>query len=255
MLLGLHKLVCYSGALTLHLTYKYAFEGCQRAVMPKKELAPEFIDQWPGHPVIRFYETNKPYGCFSNFADFVVEIDGLIWPTSEHYFQAMKFTDVAYRETIRSAPKAFEAARLGRDRSQPVQDDWNEAREAVMRKALKAKFEQHDDLRAILVSTNGALIVEHTANDAYWGNGGDGSGRNRLGELLMEVRDSYSAEGIPVFQVPHWVRYPKIARSDMFWRMGEGEDIACKFAKFYNLLPAVARIEFDRYFPEEWQYI
>jgi N-glycosidase YbiA len=217
---------------------------------PKKDMAPEFIDQWPGRPVIRFYETNKPYGCFSNFAAFVLEIDGIIWPTSEHYFQAMKFTNTAYRAAIRGAPKAFEAARFGRERSQPIRDDWNEVRGAVMLKALKAKFEQHDDLRAILLSTNGALIVEHTASDAYWGDGGDGSGRNMLGELLMEVRDSYHLESIPEFQVPHWVRFPKIARSDMFWRMGLGEGIASKFALFRNSLPPPAQMEFDRYFPE-----
>src|SRR5215469_15123521 len=171
---------------------------------PKKEKAPEFIDQWPGRPVIRFYQTNKPYGCFSNFAAFALEIDGTIWPTSEHYFQAMKFTNTAYREAIRGTPKAFEAARLGRDRNQSIRDDWSEGRDTVMLRALKAKFEQHDDLRAILLSTNGALIVEHTASDVYWGDGGDGSRRNRLGELLMEVRDSYPLESILEFQVPHW---------------------------------------------------
>ena len=55
--------------------------------------------------------------------------------------------------------------------------------------ALRAKFTQHDRLRRLLVDTGHAELVEHTRNDHYWGDGGDGSGRNRLGVLLMRLRD------------------------------------------------------------------
>jgi len=58
-----------------------------------------------------------------------------------------------------------------------------------MLEAVRTKFTQHDDLRAILLGTGNARIVEHTTNDSYWGDGGDGSGRNRLGEILMQVRE------------------------------------------------------------------
>jgi len=57
-----------------------------------------------------------------------------------------------------------------------------------MRDAVRAKFEQHDALRQALLDTGDARLVEHTEHDAYWGDGGDGSGRNRLGEILMELR-------------------------------------------------------------------
>lgn len=59
---------------------------------------------------------------------------------------------------------------------------------AVMRKAVHAKFTQHADLAAALLATGDAKIVEHTDNDDYWGDGGDGSGKNWLGKILMEVR-------------------------------------------------------------------
>ncbi len=55
--------------------------------------------------------------------------------------------------------------------------------------ALRAKLTQHADLRALLLGTGEAPLIEHTANDAYWGDGGDGSGKNRLGALLMRVRE------------------------------------------------------------------
>jgi predicted NAD-dependent protein-ADP-ribosyltransferase YbiA (DUF1768 family) len=46
----------------------------------------------------------------------------------------------------------------------------------------------------MLLSTGHETIVEHTANDDYWGDGGDGSGRNRLGLLLMELREILRAD-------------------------------------------------------------
>ena len=63
-----------------------------------------------------------------------------------------------------------------------------------MREALRAKFTQHPALRSLLLSTGDETIVEHTENDNYWGDGGDGSGRNRLGVLLMELREKLCAE-------------------------------------------------------------
>ena len=57
-----------------------------------------------------------------------------------------------------------------------------------MREALRAKFTQHAALRELLLATGDALLVEHTKNDAYWGDGGDGTGLNRLGKLLMVLR-------------------------------------------------------------------
>ena len=55
-----------------------------------------------------------------------------------------------------------------------------------------AKFSQHDDLKILLLSTGEAKLIEHTENDAYWGDGGDGKGKNYLGILLMQVREEIS---------------------------------------------------------------
>jgi ribA/ribD-fused uncharacterized protein len=55
--------------------------------------------------------------------------------------------------------------------------------------AVRASFGQHAELGEILLHTGDAMIVEHTEKDAYWGDGGDGSGKNMLGRILMEVRD------------------------------------------------------------------
>lgn len=57
-----------------------------------------------------------------------------------------------------------------------------------MLEALRAKFGQHPDLRRRLLATRERLLAEHTDRDRYWGDAGDGTGRNRLGLLLMQVR-------------------------------------------------------------------
>jgi hypothetical protein len=56
-------------------------------------------------------------------------------------------------------------------------------------KAVLRKFETHADIREVLLSTGNELIVENAPGDYYWGCGADGSGKNRLGQILMEVRE------------------------------------------------------------------
>jgi len=140
--------------------------------------------------VITFYSVSDPFGEFSNFAPYPISVDGDLWPTSEHYFQAQKFDDEAYRKRIRKSDSPMIAARLGRSRKQKLRDCWEAVKVGVMRTAVLAKFMQHPELRSLLLSTGEANLVEHTENDDYWGDGGDGSGKNMLGRTLMEVRET-----------------------------------------------------------------
>jgi len=92
-------------------------------------------------------------------------------------------------EEIRLAKSPMVAARMGRARSRPLRRDWEQVKDGVMQDALRAKFSQHPGLKAKPLATADARLVEHTKNDSYWADGGDGTGRNRLGELLMELRE------------------------------------------------------------------
>src|SRR5262245_21003709 len=149
--------------------------------------------------VIHFYSVSDEYGCFSNFAPYPVRMDGQVWPNPEHRFQAQNCAGTkggeATREAIRRERSPMVAARLGRSRRQPIRPDWQSARDEAMRRVVRAKFEQHADIRAVLLGTGDATLVEHTENDDYWGDGGDGSGHNMLGRILMEVRDALRAAG------------------------------------------------------------
>lgn len=139
--------------------------------------------------VINFYATGDAYGEFSNFAPFPIRVEGQTWPTSEHYFQAQKFEDETHREAIRTTASPMIAARMGRDRKKKLRADWESVKVGIMTDAVRAKFTQHDELRTLLLATDDAKLVEHTTNDSYWGDGGDGSGRNMLGQILMRVRE------------------------------------------------------------------
>src|SRR4051794_41008876 len=143
--------------------------------------------------VIQFYHKGEPYYECSNFAPYPIRLQGKSWPTSEHYFQAQKHAGTPLEEQIRLVESPREAFQVGR--SQPSRADWEQVKEAVMREAVLAKFTQHAHLRELLLATGDALLVEHTENDHYWGDGGDGSGKNRLGHVLMSVREQLSRAG------------------------------------------------------------
>jgi len=137
---------------------------------------------------IHFYSVDDEYGEFSNFAPFSIVLNKKKWPTSEHFFQAQKFIEPKDQEQIRRANSPLLAARLGRDRKKKLRKDWEAVKISIMRQALLAKFTQHEELRQLLLSTGNAALVEHTENDDYWGDGGDGTGKNMLGRLLVEIR-------------------------------------------------------------------
>ncbi|MBH8605650.1 MULTISPECIES: NADAR domain-containing protein [unclassified Thermoactinomyces] len=144
---------------------------------------------------IYFYRVNEPYGCFSNFSAHGFMLDGKWWPTSEHYFQAQKFAGTPYEEKIRLIKSPKDAVTMGRDRRLPLRQDWELVKDEVMRKAVLQKFKSHHDIRAILLSTGNREIVENSPVDYYWGCGADGSGKNMLGQILMEVREELRREG------------------------------------------------------------
>lgn len=145
--------------------------------------------------VIRFYRTGDAYGFLSNFSPHPFVLGSRMWPTVEHYFQAQKFAGTPDEEAVRTAPTPLAAAQMGRSRRRRVRSDWLAVRDDVMREAVLAKFTQHGELCEALLATREAELVEHTTYDDYWGDGTDGKGQNRLGEILADVRSELRARG------------------------------------------------------------
>ena len=140
-----------------------------------------------------FYTKTMPFWGLSNFAPPGIEVDGFYWPTIEHYFQAQKFEDVSLRDRIRRAETPKAARELGQSRRYPVRADWDSVREDVMLLAMRLKF-KIPSARELLLSTGTRELVESSPYDYYWACGKDGTGLNRLGCLLMQVRAELNAE-------------------------------------------------------------
>ena len=113
---------------------------------------------------IYFYRTSDKYGCFSNFSRHGFKFEGDYWKTSEHYFQAKKFSKTKYEAEIRLAKTPMDAAKMGRDRTKPLRKDWEEVKDDIMRRAVLEKFKSHKDIQQILLSTGMEEIVENTFN-------------------------------------------------------------------------------------------
>ncbi|CAF0796903.1 unnamed protein product [Adineta steineri] len=142
---------------------------------------------------IYFYDLDAPYGEFGNFYPAPIQLDGLTWPTSEQYFQAQKF--ILQREQymhILESPTPRKAFDYARAHTSLVRSDWDYVKDDIMYDACLAKFQQHPKLKELLLSTGDRTLIEHTKNDSYWADGGDGTGRNQLGITLMKVRHHLS---------------------------------------------------------------
>jgi ribA/ribD-fused uncharacterized protein len=147
---------------------------------------------------INFWGYKQEYYEFSNFFRAPIKINDVIWPTSEHYYQAMKFKgqtmmytgrEVIVTELVRSLASPRTVCEFCRNPLMNLREDWEEVKEDYMYKALQAKFSDYNyELKHKLIQTDNADIVEDSPIDYYWGCGKDRSGQNRLGVLLMRLR-------------------------------------------------------------------
>lgn len=162
--------------------------GCanKKELQSHNEIREQKIEHAEG--ILDFYSTKDPYGEFSNFALFQIFIDGEWWMTSEHYYQAHKYIEPDLIAWVKSAESPMEAALRGRDPKIPKRSDWNDVKDLVMEKAVRAKFASYPELQVLLLSTGDLRLYEHTKNDCYWGDCGDRTGKNKLGILLEKIR-------------------------------------------------------------------
>ena len=133
------------------------------------------------------------YRFLSNFYPTKITIDGKEYPSTEHYYQAMKFTDPELREKIQTASSPGKAKKMARS-NQP-REDWHDISLEVMKRALRVKF-NNPKLRQKLLATGDSILQEgNTWGDEFWGvNLNTGEGKNHLGKLLMRLRQEFREE-------------------------------------------------------------
>lgn len=145
----------------------------------------------------------------SNFYDVPYTVDGVTYPTNEHYFAAAKTDDPAVKAWIVGAPDGKTARTRGQKRSFTLVDDWDKVeRYAAMRRGLEHKFAEGTRERELLLATGDALLIEDTTgwHDQVWGDCRCARhiatpGANRLGRSLMELRAQIRGD-----KVKHWPR-------------------------------------------------
>ena len=134
-------------------------------------------------------DANDP---LSTYAKFGFYLDDAEWPSSEHYYQAMKFEDEAIREQIRQAPHPKETSKLAKKHKKQIRKDWDKIKATVMKRGAYIKCRTHKDVADALLNTGDKNIVENSQFDYYWGCGRDGRGENMYGKILMDIREKLS---------------------------------------------------------------
>jgi len=161
--------------------------------------APKFLFFW-GHSPKR--EGTVDASCLSQWFPRAFEIDGVRYATAEHFMMASKaklFADEKAHAEILRAKSPAEAKAAGREVRNYDDAKWDRARFDAVVRGNVAKFGQHEDLRAFLVSTGDRVLVEASPRDTIWGIGMGASnpdakdpskwrGRNLLGFALMVAR-------------------------------------------------------------------
>ena len=126
------------------------------------------------------------FGFLSNFYSVKIEFEGETYQNAEAAFQATKTMDSLERKKFEKLT-GKEAKKLGK--KVKLRNDWETVKEEKMYKILKVKFE-NPELRRLLLATGNQVIAEHN----YWGDTEwgvcNGAGQNKLGNLLMLVREN-----------------------------------------------------------------
>jgi ribA/ribD-fused uncharacterized protein len=193
----------------------------QQPPTPVKSQIPVTFDQNQDDTI--YFYTGEKYPELSNYYDLSKQpfmCWGKQFKSSEHAYQYKKFnyegaseSSFEYAEAIRLiktpnmsreiASQKIKGGYPWRTALNPiikkylelgvvVSPTWDADKDSVMESVLRCKFTQNIHCKKVLLNTGSRRLVEHTSRDHYWADGGDGSGKNMLGILLMKIRNELS---------------------------------------------------------------
>ena len=152
-------------------------------------------------PLSKFSGFESP---LSNVRFSTIEKDGKAFNSVEQYFQYYKaefFGNKEVAKKIMESSNPMECTRIGAELDKvKAPAKWVDNAEKIMREACYAKFTQNEPIQRYLFKTTGSYLVFCHPEDYYWGigllkadprsrNPRQWQGKNRLGEILMGVRD------------------------------------------------------------------
>jgi len=192
--------------------------------------------------------------CLSQWFESPFTVDCVTYKTAEHWMMTQKallFNDISTYVKIIAADRPGEVKELGRQVIGFDDQTWNSKRCEIVKTGNTHKFNQHAKLADYLLKTGDRILVEASPVDITWEIGllQDSKdidniyawrGLNLLGFILMEVRDFLKQfrHFKPLdhsVQAP-WKKFPNLAKEDLFWKMGQGEDYLRQFDNYYNAL-------------------
>ncbi|KAF7370800.1 S5A-REDUCTASE domain-containing protein [Mycena sanguinolenta] len=146
-------------------------------------------------PPIRFSSDTPEYHGFLTYSPHRVMYNDVIYPTAMHLHEALKYLPInpELAEHIRACPDAGEiqalSSQLQRQFPNSVRPDWSDVYLQSMEQVILLKFQQHANLRGLLLNTLDAPLI-YGEPDTYWGE----AGFNHLGHILEHVRTSLQRE-------------------------------------------------------------
>ena len=158
--------------------------------------------------ILYFFSKEPENKEFSNFYDTVFKIEDVEYKSAEHAFQAYKaktFGDEKNFQKIVKSKSAQSAKSFGNKIEKFDEDVWDGKKDEIMRTILRAKFSQNPESRKKLLESGDSILANADPRDQYWGIGTSATttiakspskwkGRNKLGKMLMELRNELRAE-------------------------------------------------------------
>jgi ribA/ribD-fused uncharacterized protein len=142
---------------------------------------------------IRGFTKTQGTDWLSNFYPCKVELDGLVFHSSEAAYMAQKCASLLVKESFTTITDPAFAKEVGK--SVRLRSDWDTHRVLAMTRVIYAKFHQNFDLRMKLLATEDSYLEETNSwGDRFWGADIEGNGQNMLGQILMFVRDTCKIE-------------------------------------------------------------
>lgn len=130
------------------------------------------------------------YYAFDNFSAFGVEIWDRYFPTVEHAYQWKKYSesnpDIANQ--IITARSAYETKKISDANKDSFDISWHEKKLVCMEEIIRAKLDQHEKVKRLLLETEDREIIENSPTDSFWGIGEHGDGENHMGKIWMKLR-------------------------------------------------------------------
>jgi len=135
-----------------------------------------------------YFSMDDPSELMSRNSPYSFHLDDQLWPTIEHYYQAMKYTGDDNRNLVRCAPTAEKAKLLGNAKFRKKRKDLKQVKTVLMTRAVYTQAKTYSIIADRIINTGEAKLVENSQYDYYWGCGRDHRGDNNYGQVLMNVR-------------------------------------------------------------------